>query len=79
MTFQALVHLHKTQPFIPFRLSLADGQTVDVTHPECVAYNPQGARMFTVALRDGGFKMIDLLLVVSAEPVNGHVRRRTRR
>jgi hypothetical protein len=79
MTFESLVHLHKAKPYVPFRLALADGQEVDVTHPECVAYNPKGARMITVALPDGGFKLIDLLLVVTAEPINGRIRRRPRR
>lgn len=76
MTFESLVRLHKAEPFLPFKLSLADGSEVSITHPECLAYHPKGARMITIAQSDGGFKMVDLLLVAAAEVGNGKPRRK---
>ena len=61
----------KAVPFEPFRLQLADGTVVDVSHPECVAFHPKDPRTIHIALPDGGFKKIDLLLVAALHVGNG--------
>jgi len=79
MTIDQLRRLHRAQPFQPFRLHLADSRSVDVSHPEVMAIGEPG-RTISV-FNDGAFEIIDLLLVVSLELLNGHARpaRRSRR
>jgi len=79
MTIDQIRRLHRGQPFHPFRLHLADSRSVDVTHPELLAINEPGRTISVVS--DGAFEIIDLLLVVSLELLNGHAKhaRRGRR
>jgi hypothetical protein len=79
MTIEQLRRVHRAQPFQPFRLQLADSRSVDVTHPEILAINEPGRTVSVVS--DGAFEIIDLLLVVSLELLNGHAKptRRGRR
>jgi len=69
MTIDQILRLHRAQPFQAFRIHLADSRSVDVTHPEVLAIS-QAGRTISVAW-DGAFEMIDLLLVVSLEVLNG--------
>jgi hypothetical protein len=46
-------------------LQLADGTTVKVTHPECVAFHPKSPRTVAVVLPNGAIKIIDLLLIAA--------------
>lgn len=55
--------LHK-QPFRPFRLRLAEGRDVEVTHPDCVAQSP-GGRTVIAYVDDAAVEFIDLLLATS--------------
>jgi hypothetical protein len=55
-------HIHRT-PFVPFTLRLADGQELRVPHPDFISHAP-GTRTASVALPDGSFEYVDLLLVV---------------
>ncbi|MDX1969903.1 MAG: hypothetical protein SFV23_22205 [Planctomycetaceae bacterium] len=66
MTHERLTQAHNARPFQPFRIHLADGRTLEVPHPECLAYAPQG-RTFIVVKADESFEIIDLLLVTSLE------------
>ncbi len=47
MTSQTLKAIHQTRPFVPFRIHLAGGQTIDVKHPETIAYS-EGSRTAVV-------------------------------
>ena len=67
--------MHRAQPFQPFELHLADGRSLPVEHPECLAISPPG-RTVGVALRDGTIEVVDLLLVTSLKPISN---RRSRR
>ncbi len=42
MRVEQLVKLHKSEPFRPFRIHLADGRDLDIAHPEFLAYTPTG-------------------------------------
>jgi hypothetical protein len=76
MTIEQLRRLHRAAPFHPFEIHLADGRSLDVAHPECLAINAPG-RTVGVALDDGTIEVVDLLLVTSLKPhANGHARRR---
>ena len=57
--------LHR-EPFQPFDLCLADGRRVPVTHPEFVAMTN---RIVVVLDKDSYSKTIELLLIVSLEPI----------
>ena len=70
MTLEQLHRMHSTQPFQSFRIHIADGRAIDVTHPECLAHAPN-ARTFIVVKPDESFEVIDLLLVTSLEVTNG--------
>ena len=79
MTTEALSQLHQARPFRPFAIRLGDGQSLDVEHPEMLAYAPKH-RTAVVYRDDGSFQIIDLLLVtgldVRAASSNGRPRRR---
>jgi len=65
MTTDQLKSFMSARPFRPFRIHMADGQTVDVNHPEWIAY--AGGRIALVAKPDDSFEVVDLLLVPSLE------------
>lgn len=75
MTMEEIQQMQKMRPFLPYRIHLASGRSVDVVHPEFVARSPKGRSMI-VYKKDGGFEIIDVMLVISLEPLNGHAPRR---
>lgn len=75
MTIEQLRKMHRTVPFQPFEIHLADGRSLPVDHPEVLAVVPPG-RTVGVGLADGTMEIIDLLLVTSLKPRgNGRSRR----
>jgi hypothetical protein len=69
----------KAEPFRKFTVHLADGRDVAVRHQEFLMLSPNG-RTMVVYQPDGGFNIIDLLLVTDLElGVNGRAASRTRR
>lgn len=79
MTIEQLREVHGATPFRPFRLQLADGDEVQVLHPECLSYFGKG-RTIAVAISDEVVKIIDLLLVAAIEVGDGKQRsRRTKK
>lgn len=70
MTLERLHELHQARPFQPFRVHLADGRSLDVTHPESLAYASKARTIFVVK-PDESVEYIDLLLVTSLEITNG--------
>lgn len=65
MTSDQLKAFLSTRPFQPFLIHMADGRTVEVNHPEWVAY--AGGRISVVMKPDETFEVVDLLLVPSLE------------
>lgn len=65
MTTEQLRSFINTRPFRPFLIHMADGRTIEVIHPEWVAY--AGGRAALVAKPDDSFEVVDLLLVPSLE------------
>lgn len=76
MTGEQLRNFHRAQPFKPFVIHLADGRSVDVRHPEMLAY-AFPARSFAVWTKDS-YSVIDLLLVTELKQKNGVGRPRPR-
>ena len=65
MTTEQLKSFMSVRPFRPFLIHMADGRSVEVNHPEWIAY--AGGRTALVAKPDESFEVIDLLLVPSIE------------
>ena len=61
--FHAAIH---AEPFVPFRVHLANGRTVDVTHPEWILHPPDG-RAAVWMNPDGAYRVIDVGLVLELE------------
>ena len=72
MTIDQVRRLHQAKPFLPFRIHIADGRAIDVTHPELLAINEPGRTI--VAAHEGAFEIIDLLLVTTLELLNGRAK-----
>lgn len=67
MTGEQLIKHLKANPFVPFKIFIADGRVIPVDHPEYVLYIP-GHRTFVAAdLRDGTYDTLDLLLVTTIQ------------
>lgn len=64
MTIEKIKAAYDTRPFRPFTVHLADGRVLPVKHPEFMAMLPGGRTIF-IALEDGSYHIVDLLLVVS--------------
>lgn len=59
-------------------MNIADGDSVEVIHPELVALSPSG-RTVVAFTRDDHMKIVDMLLVTSIEPISGARRNGARR
>jgi hypothetical protein len=64
MTIDKIKTAYSARPFKPFTVHLADGRVLPVSHPEFMAMLPGGRNIF-IALEDGSYHIVDLLLVVS--------------
>jgi hypothetical protein len=73
MTIEKLREIHRSQPFRPFTMHLADGGQLTVTHPESLAYSPSG-RTVIVVRPDESSAWVDLLLISRIEVGNGSSR-----
>ncbi len=71
MTIETVRDVLATRPFEPFKMQLADGTTVDIAHPDMDAFHPSSPRTLHVALPDGRFKKLDLLLVAAIHVASG--------
>ena len=76
MSVDALRRALATQPFRPFILQLANGDSAVVPHPEFIWVHPTDPRTIAVADEDGGVRLIDLLLVVEIQYTTSRHRRR---
>ncbi len=70
MTTEQLSEVYRARPFKPFVLELADGNRVEVPHPEFLMPSRTG-RTVAVALENDAIKIIDLLLVTAIHVGNG--------
>ncbi|MFO0873434.1 MAG: hypothetical protein U0575_05625 [Phycisphaerales bacterium] len=67
MTVERVRAAWKAQPFLPFRIHMADGRSVFVGHPDYMSMAPQ-SRIFAVHhAHDDGMDFVDLLLVTAIE------------
>lgn len=75
MTIEQLRTAHQAQPFRPFTIHLADGQSVRVPHREFLSHSPNG-RTIIVFDSDDSYSVIDLLLVTRLEISTNHEAKR---
>jgi len=64
MDLQGIVEALRRRPFEPFRMRLADGRSLSVTHPESVAV---GTQRVIVVKPDDSWAVIEPLLIVSLD------------
>ncbi len=70
MTAEQLREVHQTKPFAAFSLQLADGNEVDVPHPEFMMFM-RDRRSIIVALPRTSYKVIDIMHITSIHVGNG--------
>lgn len=66
MTRERLLEAHRSAPFRPFTLHLADGRSFHVPHPEFLSVSPNGRTVVVHGLPDS-MSILDLLLVTEIE------------
>ena len=64
MELSAIREAVRQQPFVPFRLKMADGSDVLVRHPEMIAI-PEAGRRVVVFNEYDALTILDPLLIVS--------------
>jgi hypothetical protein len=75
ITFQRLASYIGAEPFRPFRISMASGQTFEIRHPEMISLGRSSAHIFTFMSEDPEEARqreheVSLLLIESVEPLN---------
>jgi hypothetical protein len=78
MTIEQLTSLHQAKPFRPFTIHMADGTSVDVSHPELL-WRTQGGRTVFVNTEGEHVTIVDLLLVTKLTYQNENGARRRRK
>jgi hypothetical protein len=68
MTHDQLFNLMHARPFRPYRLKMAGGREIAVTHPEAIAYG--GERTTVVVLPCDRWEIVDIGLIESVEGTN---------
>jgi hypothetical protein len=78
MTTDQVKEAYRARPFRPFRLHLADGDTIPVKSPEFMWMTPGGRTVFVSQGGDAA-EIIDLLLVTKISFANGSASPKRRR
>jgi len=75
MTFRKLVDYVTAEPFRPFRIKMASGQSFDIRHPEMILVGRSSVRVYTATGDDDNEKWHDvsLMLMETIEPVGAAV------
>ena len=72
MTYRKLGEYVAAEPFRPFRIRMASGQSFDIRHPEMILVGRTSARIYTVASGEMAEKWHDasMLLMETIEPLD---------
>lgn len=75
MTFKKLGEYVSAEPFRPFRIKMASGQSFDIRHPEMILVGRTSVRVYTAAGDDDNEKWHDvsLMLMETIEPLGAAV------
>ena len=74
MTATALRDQLRSQPFRPFDVKTADGDTFRVSHPDFAMISPNEAEII-IYDRDSHFRIVSMDLIVSLEPAREQQRK----
>jgi hypothetical protein len=66
MTTEQLRTAHRSTPFQPFTIRMADGRAFSIPHPDFLSISPAG-RTVVVFNVDGSANVLDLLLMTEIE------------
>jgi len=66
MTTEQLRTAHRTMPFRPFTIRMADGRQFSIAHPDFLSMSPSG-RTVVVYHPDDSASIVDLLLMTELE------------
>jgi len=78
MTSRKLVEYVAAEPFRPFRVKMASGQSFDIRHPEMILVGRKSARLYW-ATGDGLHEKwhdLSLMLLETIEPIDASVGQR---
>ena len=75
MTSRKLVGYVTVEPFRPFRIKMASGQSFDIRHPEMILVGRTSIRVYTATGDDDNEKWHDvsLMLMETIEPLSAAV------
>jgi len=76
MKADQLKELYDAQPFVPFEIVLTNGATVQVAHPEFMAFSPDYRTVIAHDIRGGGGKRIDVKLIIALNELPRPISRR---
>ena len=72
MTFRKVGEYVSAEPFRPFRLKMASGQTFDIRHPEMILVGKSSVKVYTTAKPDSvaeHWHDVSLMLMEAIEPI----------
>ena len=73
MTFKKVGEYVAAEPFRPFRLKMASGQTFDIRHPEMILVGKSSVKVYTRSKPDSAAEHwhdVSLMLMESIEPID---------
>jgi hypothetical protein len=65
MRIEELKRAKNQRPFQPFWIRMADGREIEVTHPDAIAWEGDGAQIVVCIIPGGGWEIIDIILATS--------------
>ncbi len=75
MTPKKVLDYVAAEPFRPFRMRMASGQSFDIRHPEMILVGRSSVRVYTITESEENEKWHDvpLMLMETIEPLDTHV------
>lgn len=75
MTPRKVVEYVTAEPFRPFRVNMASGQSFDIRHPEMILVGRSSVRVYTVSDPDANEKWHDvsLMFMETIEPLDAPI------
>jgi hypothetical protein len=73
MTFRIVGEYVSAEPFRPFRLKMASGQTFDIRHPEMILVGKSSVRVYSKPKPDSTdeyWQDVSLMLMEAIEPID---------
>ena len=65
MKIDELKKIKGRRPFQPFRIRMADGREIQITHPDAIAWEDDQARIVVCVPKGGDWELVDVALITS--------------